>query len=96
MIFFDTGPVGPEFNANRQAGNSKQTIDVKNCEGYAKVETAGSLQTKTSWCLMADGEPESILSQLLYAKRALSLVRLVLNVTLFLLLHCTGLFLCIW
>jgi len=40
----------------------------------------------------------SIWSQLLYAKRTLSPVRLVLKVTLFLLLRCTGvfLFLCIW
>jgi len=46
---------------------------------------------------MADGKLESIWSQLqlLYAKRALSPVGLVLNVTLFLLLHRKGEFLCI-
>jgi len=45
---------------------------------------------------MVDGQLESILSQLNYATRTLSPVRLVLKVTLFLLLHCTGVFLCIW
>ena len=45
---------------------------------------------------MADGQLESIWSQILYAKRALSPVRPVLKVTLFLPLHCTGVFLCIW
>ena len=45
---------------------------------------------------MVDGELESIWSQLHYAKRTLSPVRLVLKVTLFLLLHCTGVFLCFW
>ena len=45
---------------------------------------------------MADGQLESIWSQLHYAKRTLSPVRLVLKVTLILLLHCTGLFLCFW
>jgi len=45
---------------------------------------------------MADGKLKSIWSQLLYATRALSPVRLVLKVTLFLLLHFTGVFLCIW
>ena len=45
---------------------------------------------------MADGQLESIWSQLHYATRTLSPVRLVLKVTLFLLLHCTGVFLCIW
>ena len=39
---------------------------------------------------MADGQLESIWSQLLYAKRTLSRIRFVLKVTLFLLLHCTG------
>jgi len=43
---------------------------------------------------MADGQLESIWPQLLYATRTLSPVRLVLKVTLFLLLHCTGVFLC--
>jgi len=45
---------------------------------------------------MADGQLESIWSQLHYATRTLSPVRLVLKVTLFLLLHCTGVFLCFW
>jgi len=45
---------------------------------------------------MADGQLEGIWSQLLYATRTLSPGRLVLKVTLFLLLHCTGVFLCIW
>ena len=49
---------------------------------------------------MADGQLESIWSQLYYAKRTLSPVRLVLKVTLFLLLHFvqyyTGMFLCFW
>jgi len=45
---------------------------------------------------MSDGQLESIWSQMYYAKRALSPVRPVLKVTLFLLLHCTGVFLCIW
>ena len=45
---------------------------------------------------MADGQLESMWSQLLYAKRALSPVSPVLKVTLFLLLHWTGVFLCIW
>ena len=45
---------------------------------------------------MADGQLEDIWSQLLYAKRKLSPVRLVLMVTLSLLLHCKGVFLCIW
>ena len=45
---------------------------------------------------MADGQLESIRSQLRYAKRTLSLVRLVLKVTLFLLLHWKGMFLCFW
>ena len=39
---------------------------------------------------MVDGQLESIWSQLHYVTRALSPVRLVLKVTLFLLLHCTG------
>ena len=43
---------------------------------------------------MADGQLESIWSQLHSATRTLSPVRLVLKVTLFLLLHCTGVFLC--
>ena len=60
------------------------------------IQTADSLQTKTSLCLVADGQLESVLSQLLYAKRALSPIRLVLKVILFLLLHCTAVFLCIW
>jgi len=46
--------------------------------------------------LMADGQLVSIWSQLLYAKRTFSPVRLVLKVTLFLLLHFTGVLLCIW
>jgi len=46
---------------------------------------------------MADGQLEGVWSQLLYAKRTLiSPARLVLKVTLFLLLHCTGVFLCFW
>ena len=45
---------------------------------------------------MADGHLESTWSQFPYAKRALSPVRLVLKVTLFLLLYCTEVFLCIW
>ena len=54
---------------------------------------------------MADGQLESIWSQLHYATRTLSPVGLVLKVTLFLapprggtflLLHYTGEFLCIW
>ena len=45
---------------------------------------------------MVDGELESIWSQLHYATRTLSPVRLVLKFTLFLLLHCTGVFLCFW
>ena len=45
---------------------------------------------------MADGQLEGIRSQLFYAKGTLSPVRHVLKVTLFLLLHCTGVFLCIW
>jgi len=45
---------------------------------------------------MADGQLESIWSQLYYATRTLSPVRLVLKVILFLLLHCTGVFLCFW
>jgi len=45
---------------------------------------------------MADGQLESIWSQLLYAKRTLNPVRLLLKVTFFLLLYCTGVFLCIW
>ena len=53
------------------------------------METADSLQSKASLCLMADGQLESIWPQFLYAKRALSLVTPVLKVTLFLLLHCT-------
>ena len=43
---------------------------------------------------MVDGQLESIWSQLHYAKTTLSPVRLVLKVTLFLLMHCTGVFLC--
>ena len=46
--------------------------------------------------LMADGQLVSIWSQLHYAIRTLSPVRLVLKVTLFLLLHSTGVFLCFW
>jgi len=42
---------------------------------------------------MVDGHLESIWLQLLYATRTLSPVRLVLKVTLFQLLHCTGVFL---
>jgi len=42
------------------------------------------------------GKLESIWSQLHYATRTLSPVRVVLKVTLFLLLYCTGVFLCIW
>ena len=45
---------------------------------------------------MVDGQLESIWSQLHYATRTLSPVRLFLKVTLFLLLHCTGVFLCFW
>ena len=45
---------------------------------------------------MADGQLEKIWPKFLYAKRALSPVRLALKVTLFLLLHCKGVFLCIW
>ena len=45
---------------------------------------------------MVDGQLESKWSQLYYATRTLSPVRLVLKVTLFLLLHCTGVFLCFW
>ena len=45
---------------------------------------------------MADGQLKSIWSQVLYATRTLSPVRLVLKVSLFLLLHCTGVFLCFW
>ena len=45
---------------------------------------------------MPDGQLESIWSQLNYATRTLSPVRIVLKVTLFLLLHCTGVFLCFW
>ena len=45
---------------------------------------------------MVDGTLESIWSQLNYATRTLSPVKLVLKVTLFLLLHCTGVFLCFW
>jgi len=45
---------------------------------------------------MVDGQLESIWSQLYYATRTLSPVRLVLKVTFFLLLHCTGVFLCFW
>ena len=45
---------------------------------------------------MVDGQLESILSQLHYATRTLSPVRLGLQDTLFLLLHCTGAFLCFW
>ena len=45
---------------------------------------------------MPVGPLESILSQLYYATRTLSPVRLVLKVTLFLLLHCTGVFLRFW
>jgi len=45
---------------------------------------------------MAEGLLESIWLQLLYAKRTLSPVRLVLKVTLFLILQCTGVFLGIW
>jgi len=45
---------------------------------------------------MAEGQLESKWSQLLYATRTLGPVRLVLKVTLCLLLHCTGVFLCIW
>ena len=45
---------------------------------------------------MADGQLEVIWSKLLYAKRALSSVRPALSVIIFLLLHCTGVFLCIW
>jgi len=46
---------------------------------------------------MADGQLESIFSRLLYATRTLRPVRLVLKVTTvtpFLLLYCTGVFLC--
>jgi len=43
---------------------------------------------------MADGQLESIWSELNFATRTLSPVRLVLKVTLFLLLHFTGVFLC--
>ena len=46
--------------------------------------------------LMPDGQLRSIWSQFLYAKRTLSPVGLVLKVTLCLLLHCTGVFLCFW
>ena len=45
---------------------------------------------------MVDGQLEIIWSQLHYATRTLSPVRLVLKVTLFMLLHCTGVFLCFW
>jgi len=45
---------------------------------------------------MADGQLESIWPQLYNATRTLSPVRLVLKVTLFLLLHCKGVFLCLW
>ena len=45
---------------------------------------------------MADGQLEIIWSKLYYATRTLSPVRLVLEVTLFLLMHCTGVFLCFW
>ena len=45
---------------------------------------------------MVDGQLESKWSQLHYATRTLSPVRLVLKVALFLLLHCTGVFLCFW
>ena len=45
---------------------------------------------------MVDGQLESKWSQLHYATRTLSPVRLVLKVTLFLLLYCTGVFLCFW
>jgi len=45
---------------------------------------------------MVDGQLESIWSQLHYATRTLSPVRHVLEVTLFLLLHCKGVFLCFW
>ena len=48
-----------------------------------EVETADSLQTKTSWCLMVDGKLESVWSQLHYTTRTLSPVRLVLKVTLY-------------
>ena len=44
---------------------------------------------------MADGKFERIWSQLLYAKRTLSSVRLALKVAHFLLLYCPGVFLCI-
>jgi len=43
---------------------------------------------------MADGQLGSIWSQLNYATRTLSPDRTVLKVTIFLLLHCTGVFLC--
>jgi hypothetical protein len=46
--------------------------------------------------VLADGQLKSIWLQLLYAKRAPSPVRLALKVTFFLLLYCTGVFLCIW
>ena len=45
---------------------------------------------------MADEQLESIWSQLYYEKKTLSPVRLVLKVALFLLLYCTGVFLCFW
>jgi len=45
---------------------------------------------------MAYGQLWSIWPQLLYAKRTLGPVRLALKVTLFLLLHCTGVFLLFW
>jgi len=41
---------------------------VCHCEGQAKVETADSLQSQTSCCLMAEGHHESKRLQLLYAK----------------------------
>jgi len=45
---------------------------------------------------MADGQLESIWSLLLYPKRALSPVKLVLKVTLLLLVHCAEVFLYIF
>ena len=76
-------------------GNNPLLSSLRTILG-AEVETADSLQTKTFWCLMADGQLGSIWPQLLYAKRTLSPVRLVLKVTLFLLQYYTGVFLWIW
>ena len=62
-------------NALKSKGISKEfdeTRENRHSQGQVKVETAGSLYSQISWCLVAEGHLESKWLQLHYAERHLA------------------------